>query len=214
MLSYRYLFGVMLLAGCYSTGGSGEEGSAGGGGSTSRAGATSKGGSTSKGGDTSAGGETGNEGGAGGSPDLPAVTFLECPIDVMFHLTGEVDGQAIDINEAPTLGGFHQSDAPPYSMFRLPNETDSVPDLVNIELTWDHVIANGETTAIAGWVLMPPGAPLAGETICAGPGSQMTIPLSAEQDARGEFLFALRELSLGTACDQPVSGQLDACWRN
>jgi len=158
-------------------------------------------------------GSAGNSGSAGSTSTIPQ-GFLTCSQGELFHLTGDADGQAIDINEAPTLGGFHQSDAPPYSMFRLPNETDSVPDLVNIELTWGGVVANGEVAVIEGWVLMPPTGPLAGETICAGPGSTMIIPATAEQDASGEFLFRMLDLSLGSACDQAVAGELDGCWRN
>ncbi len=155
----------------------------------------------------------GPAGSAGGTSTIPP-SFLKCSADELFHLAGDVDGQVIDITEAPTLGGFHQSDAPPYSMFRLPNESDSAPDLVNIELTWQGVVASGEVAAVEGWVLMPPDAPLAGETICAGSGSTMILPPSAEEISSGEFLFRLLGLSLGTACDQPVSGELDGCWRN
>jgi len=42
----------------------------------------------------------------------------------------------------------------------------------------------------------------------------MTIPPSAEKETRGDFLFRLRELSLGPDCEQAASGQLDGCWRN
>jgi hypothetical protein len=117
MLSRRYLALTPLLIACYST--------------------------AEDGGNEPAGG-AGNSGSAGGTSTIPQ-GFLTCSPDELFHLTGDVDGQAIDINEAPTLGGFHQSDAPPYSMFRLPNEADSVPDLVNIELTWGGVFLMAPT---------------------------------------------------------------------
>jgi hypothetical protein len=153
----------------------------------------------------------GTDGAGGGAPS----SFLACPSDVAFHLLGEVEGEAIDITDAPTTGGFSQQSNPPGPHFRVPNDAaDDDEQLIVVYLTWDDVVASGEVAPIEGWVRLPLGGALAGETICAGSGSEMTIPPRDERGAVGDFQFRLSELSRGSDCSEPVTGELEGCWRN
>ncbi|HVJ14329.1 MAG TPA: hypothetical protein VM686_02770 [Polyangiaceae bacterium] len=157
--------------------------------------------------------DNGPKGMAGSSSTLPD-GFIDCGPDTLFHLTGDVDGEVIEVTEAPTLGGFSQQSNPPGPHFSLPNPDDPADEaVIQVFLTWAESVASGEVTPIEGWLRLPSDL-LAGETICAGAGSEMMMPPSAQRDARGEFLFSLRGLSRGADCDQAVSGELDGCWRN
>jgi len=157
--------------------------------------------------------DQGPKGLAGSSSTLPD-GFIDCGPDTLFHLTGDVGGEAIEVDEAPTLGGFSQQSNPPGPHFALPNVNDPADEeLIQILLTWEQSVASGEVTPIEGWLRLPSDL-LAGETICAGEGSEMMIPPRERRDARGEFLFRLRGLSTGVDCDRAVSGKLDGCWRN
>ncbi len=159
-------------------------------------------------GGSSAGGSS-----SGGSGSLAG--YLACPTGTRFHLSGELDGQAIEISEAPTLGGFAQSSSAPGSHFRLPNEGDDEPaSLIVVSFTWDGVSSDGMVTPIEGWVRLPTGVPFEGETVCAGAGSQMVIPPNDIEDTQGDFVFRMRELARGVSCDTPLAGQLDGCWNN
>ncbi len=156
--------------------------------------------------------------GAGGSAvggSGPLGNFLACPNGERFHLVGEVDGQSIEVTEAPTLGGFAQTSAAPGSHFRLPNEGDDEPEtLIVVSFTWEGVSASKEITPIEGWVRLPLGVPLEGQTICAGPGSTMVMPGNEDELTQGEFQFEMVALASGTNCDQPISGDLSGCWSN
>jgi len=150
---------------------------------------------------------TATGGGTGG-------TFLPCSAGVEFHLAGNVEGQAIDITEAPSTGGFSQQSNPPGPHFRVPSASeDDDEQLVVVYLTWAEVVASGDVAPVQGWVRLPLGGPLPGQTICAGPGSEMTFPGSDDEDEVGDFQFRLRELSGGTDCADSLAGELDGCWR-
>jgi hypothetical protein len=167
------------------------------------------------------GANSGGAGGAGGSggglgaEGGGASSFLACAGDRAFHLLGEVDGEAVEITEAPTTGGFSQQSNPPGPHFRVPNaSSEDDEQMVVVYLTWGEVVASGEVAAIEGWVRLPSGGALAGETICAGSGSTMTIPGGDDQEAVADFQFRLLTLSRGMDCVEPVRGELQGCWRN
>jgi hypothetical protein len=160
-------------------------------------------------------GNGGSQGSAGTTSMSGSAVFVDCTGVEEFLLRGDVDGEVIEITEAPSTGGFAQTSAEPGSYFRLPNaSSEPEPDLVNVDLGWEGAIGSGQTAPIEGWVRLPPVGPLAGETICAGPGSEMTIPPRDERDALGEFQFRMLELSRGSDCGQPAMGSLVMCWRN
>lgn len=150
-------------------------------------------------------------GGGNSGAGLP----LACRSDVRFHLVGNVAGEQVDVTEAPTTGGFSQQSNPPGPHFRVPHATSGDEEqLVVVYLTWSDAVVSGEITAIEGWVRLPLGGPLPGETLCAGAGSEMMIPRDEDETTLGEFQFRLLELSGGTDCSEPLSGELQGCWRN
>jgi hypothetical protein len=162
-----------------------------------------------------AGGEDGTGHGAAGAGGNQAASFLACPGGTRFRLLGDVGGEAVEITEAPATGGFFQQSNPPGPHFRVPNDSaDDDEQSIVVYLTWDEVVASGEVAPIEGWVRLPVGAALAGETICAGSGSEMTIPGSDNEAAVGDFQFHLVELSRGTDCTEPLTGELQGCWRH
>jgi hypothetical protein len=162
-------------------------------------------------GDAGGGGSGNGVGGGAGA----AATFLGCSGDTSFHLAGNVGGESIDLSEAPTTGGFSQQSNAPGPHFRIPNsESEDTEELVVVFLTWRDTALTGEITAIDGWVRLPVGSPLAGETICAGDGSVMRIPASEDEPTAGDFQFVLLGLSRGSDCSNPVSGELRGCFRN
>lgn len=139
--------------------------------------------------------------------------FLACPVDTPFHLVGEVGGEVVEITEAPATGGFSQGSNPPGPHFRVPNsESEDDEQLIVVFLTWSDVAASDEVTPVEGWLRLPLGAPFPGETICAGAGSEMVIPV--DDDTVGDFHFRLRELAGGADCSEPLSGELRGCWRH
>ncbi len=167
--------------------------------------------SATSGGAGSGGAGSGGSGALGGASS----SFLPCAGDTPFHLVGDADGEAIELSDAPTTGGFSQQSNPPGPHFRIPNATaEDDEQLVVVYLTWDQVVASGEVAPVEGWVRLPLGGALAGETICAGSGSVMTIPAGEDEVARGSFQFRLLGLSRGTDCAEPVAGELQGCWRN
>jgi len=142
-------------------------------------------------------------------------TFLACAAGVDFHLVGDVGGQTIDITDAPSTGGFSQQSNPPGPHFRTPADSaDDDEQRIVVYLTWDQVVASGEVAPVQGSVRLPLEGPLPGETVCAGTGSEMTIPGPDDEDEIGDFLFRLRELSGGTDCSEPLTGELKGCWRH
>ncbi|HEU5072676.1 MAG TPA: hypothetical protein VFU02_00850 [Polyangiaceae bacterium] len=146
--------------------------------------------------------------------DGSQTAFLACATDTRFHLLGEVDGHAVDIGEAPSTGGLSQQSNPPGPHFRIPSATaEDDPQRIVVYLTWEEAVASGEVTPVRGWVRFPSDAPLAGQTICAGAGSEMTIPTRDDEDAIGDFQFHLVELSGGADCAEPLAGELEGCWR-
>jgi hypothetical protein len=126
-----------------------------------------------------------------------------------------VGDENVELTEAPTTGGFSQGSNAPGPHFRVPNSvSEDDEQLVVVFLTWEAAVASGEITPVEGWIRLPVGSPLPNETICAAEGSVMTIPLSEDKPALGDFQFLLRGLSGGSDCTEPLTGELRGCWRN
>jgi hypothetical protein len=74
-----------------------------------------------------------------------------------------------------------------------------------VALQWDALTATGQTTAARGNLLMPDG-PLAGENVCFGTGSTVTL-----LDNAGTFV--VKTPSKGTSCPgSATTGELQGCW--
>jgi hypothetical protein len=74
-----------------------------------------------------------------------------------------------------------------------------------LELEWDGIVSSGNSIRASGSLVMPAGAPYAGNTICSGAGTRVA-------DHDDVFPFVLRSLTVGTICPgTPVAGTLDGC---
>ena len=113
-------------------------------------------------------------------------------------ITGQIGGVQID-QRYPFKGIILNQVSTPK------NATVTFASGGQIALQWDRLAANGESEPTRGNLLMPDG-PLAGENVCLGAGSTLTLL----QDA-GQFL--VKSPTKGTSCPgSATSGELQGCW--
>lgn len=141
-----------------------------------------------------------------GSSDDTATTStqpLTCQAG-QFRLQGTVDGQSVDITESSAGGGFDQVDTGELQVGQNPDP--SAAPATQLRLTWPHGLLDGQSSAASGTVTLQTG-PLAGQTLCAGNGTRVTI----YRDDKGLGLV-LDGLASGANCETPVEGTLAGCW--
>jgi hypothetical protein len=160
-------------------------------------------------------GMSGSAGAAG--PGVDAATdahdgggFLSQCVAGEGTLVGTLDGQNVTAQLDLTYAG--QSFTLPYT-FDLPNATlPSYSGKVHLEYTTP--IGLDQPVPITGTIVMPAGAPHAGETICVGAGMFEYQSLPADSSLRTGVLFSLEDLSAGPSCPgTPLTGRMDACLR-
>ena len=87
-----------------------------------------------------------------------------------------------------------------------PDPDPSGPQRPQLSLTWPQGVVDGVTTGASG-TLIPADGPLAGQTLCVGSGTTVTI----NAGDKGVTLH-LKGLASGANCDTPVAGELTGCW--
>jgi hypothetical protein len=143
-----------------------------------------------------------------GSSARPAGAAAACaPLKV--NLVGELDGQAVNA-QLDVLSGSFQLVAPPYAL-----------DVGffgggTLEVAWTTAISYRQMTPATGNIVMPPGTPHAGETICAGSGATRYVDSSGGNGGTGapnNNFFTFDTLTVGPTCPgtAALTGSIDGC---
>lgn len=147
----------------------------------------------------------------GCSDSDPSSGFIACNPGQM-RVEGDIDGTAVSLSQSTAGSGFGQSnDGGGFWM------SDLVPDPTRLDLTidWSPSIVDGATANVTSATVVMPTQPasvaFAGQTFCAGAGSQIRIPRKSENVA--DLQFNLTSLSGGTGCGEARAGTLRGCWR-
>jgi hypothetical protein len=82
----------------------------------------------------------------------------------------------------------------------------SAPARTQLDLTWPEGLVDGASSAASG-TLTPAGGPLAGQTLCVGSGTTVTINRGSDG-----VQMQLKGFASGANCDTPVDGELAGCW--
>ena len=121
-----------------------------------------------------------------------------------FRLVGTLDGQAVDATASSEGSGLTQAGTGELDIGEEPDP--SAPARTQLSLTWPQGVVDGETAPASG-TLIPAGGPLAGQTLCAGSGTTVTLAKG------GGVQLQLKGFASGANCDTPVSGDLAGCWQ-
>jgi hypothetical protein len=119
--------------------------------------------------------------------------------------TGDLDGDPFDVQVDPGTELFQQF-SPPFSWDL--NYTAGM-----LHLQWNSpIFIDGSGAAATGTMVMPAGAPHAGETICGASGTIAQKDTSGGTGAHVNNLFALGTLSAGPTCPgAALSGGISGC---
>ena len=133
--------------------------------------------------------------GGGGTPSTCALN--------MVTLTGELDGQPVDVQENTTSLAFQQLSMP-YTF-----DVGYADGTLHVE--WNTRFADNAAGAPAtGTLVMPAAAPHAGETICAGSGTMRNT--TGTSDAHSNYIFTFGTLSSGPTCPgAALIGSISGC---
>jgi len=148
--------------------------------------------------------------GCSDSSDTPS-TFIACDLGQL-HVEGDIDGMPVNITQSSENSGFGQSETG--GGFWM---NDPFPDgtRMNLSIDWSPSIVDGATSNVTTATLIMPSQPttvaLAGQTLCAGSGSQIRIPKKSEKVA--DLQFNLTSLTGGTGCGEAHTGMVRGCWR-
>ena len=120
-----------------------------------------------------------------------------------FRLQGMLGADAVDVTE-PSSGGLTQADSGELQVGQTFDP--SAPAGTQLHLTWPHGIVDGATTAASG-TLIPASGSFAGQTLCVGNGTTVTI-----YTGDNGVGLVLDGFASGSACDTPIEGTLAGCW--
>jgi len=124
--------------------------------------------------------------------------------DGQFRLQGTLGGEAVDITESSAGGGFEQVNTGDFHIGDLADP--SAPTPTQLHLTWAHAIFDGGSSPASG-TLIPASGSFAGQTLCVGDGTVVTI----YQNDNGLGLV-LDGFASGASCETPLAGTLAGCW--
>jgi hypothetical protein len=82
----------------------------------------------------------------------------------------------------------------------------SAPAQTQMDLKWPHGILDGASSSASGTLTMASG-PYAGQALCAGNGT--TITIYNNDNGVG---FVLDGIASGASCQTPIEGTLAGCW--
>lgn len=136
--------------------------------------------------------------------------FIACQAGQL-HVEGDIDGTPVSLTQSTEGSGFSQFQT---GEFRI-NDLALGPTKMNLTIEWSPTVPNGATSSVTAATLTMPTEPasiaFAGQTFCAGGGSQIRIPKDSENVA--DLQFNLVSLTGGTGCATANTGALRGCWR-
>jgi hypothetical protein len=119
-----------------------------------------------------------------------------------FKLVGTLDGQPVDVTASSEGSGLTQVGSGELDVG--PDPDPSAPARPQLSLTWPQGVADGVTTAASG-TLIPADGPRAGQTLCVGSGTTVTLGDGVQMQLKG--------FASGSNCETPVTGELTGCWQ-
>jgi len=138
-----------------------------------------------------------------GDGTTTATSALTCQAG-QFRLQGTLGNQSVDITESSAGGGLTQVDT---GELQIVQSIDpSAPARTQMDLVWPHGIVDGASTSASGTLTLPSGA-YAGQTLCAGNGTSVTI-----YNNDNGVGFVLGGIASGGNCETPIDGTLAGCW--
>jgi hypothetical protein len=144
-------------------------------------------------------------GGCGSSGDqAPASQAPTCE-EGQFRLQGTLGDQSVDLTESSAGGELTPLDS---GELQTGGQLDPTgPTTTALDLTWAHGVVNGSSTDASGTLVMTSG-PFAGQTLCVGQGTRVTL-LNNDMGVT----LQLAGFASGASCDAPIVGALSGCWR-
>jgi hypothetical protein len=130
-------------------------------------------------------------------------TFPLCASQTV-HMVGTIDNMSIDVT-LPVMGGLSQDNAGGDYTYQASITPD--PALPDLYIAWDHLTANKVITDAHGTFRLVDGA-FAGQTFCAGAGSQIVMPGDDTV-----IQFDLAGLGSGDNCTVARTGRVQGCVR-
>jgi len=139
-----------------------------------------------------------------GSDDTTTGTHpLTCQAE-QFRLQGTLGGEPIDITESSAGGGLTQGATGELQIGEFADPSGPTP--TQLHLTWPHGIVDGATTSASG-TLIPTSGQFAGQTLCVGTGTTVTI-----YNGDSGVGLVLAGFASGANCETPVDGTIAGCW--
>jgi hypothetical protein len=139
----------------------------------------------------------------GSSGETTNVSPLTCQAG-QFRLRGMLGAQPVDLTASSAGGGLTQLDTG--ELFIGENPDPAAPVRPQLHLTWAHGLVDGASGPASG-TLVPADGPFAGQTLCVGAGTEVSIYKGA-----GGVGLVLDGFASGANCDTPVDGTLAGCW--
>jgi hypothetical protein len=141
-------------------------------------------------------------------PPASSAEFLTCDPGTV-KVTGTLQGNPVDITQSSAGGGFSQLNGGDYCT--QCNRPSPDPTLIDVQLQWMGLVADGSTASATGQVVMPTTGPLAGEKLCAGAGTLIRMP---NQGEAATFQYIIRGLMGAAGCTEARSGELRGCYHS
>jgi hypothetical protein len=138
------------------------------------------------------------------SPSEPTPAVQVACQSGQFRLLGGLGGQNVNVTASSAGSGLTQVGMGELSIGANPDP--SAPARPQLDLTWPQGLVDGASSAASG-TLIPADGPLAGQTLCVGTGTTVTI-----RPSDGGVGLHLTGFAGGANCDTPVDGALDGCW--
>ena len=138
------------------------------------------------------------------SPGGTTVTAEVACQSGQFRLLGELGGQPLDLTASSAGSGLSQIGMGELTINANPDPT--APERSQLDLTWPQGLVDGASSAASG-TLIPVDGPLAGQTLCVGAGTTVTI-----RTGDNGVGFELKGFASGANCETPVDGDVNGCW--
>lgn len=139
----------------------------------------------------------------GSSSDPAQTPSVTCQAG-QYRLVGTLGGQPVDVTASSAGSGLTQVGTGELVIGQ--NADPSGPARPQLDLTWPQGLVDGASSAASG-TLIPADGPLAGQTLCVGSGTSVTINRGSDG-----VQMQLKGFATGPTCDTPVDGELAGCW--
>jgi hypothetical protein len=138
----------------------------------------------------------------GSEATTTAVQPLTCQTG-QFRLQGTLGGEPVDVSQSSAGGGLTQVDT---GELQIGDGPESSVPRTRMDLVWAHGLPDGASSAASGTVTPGTGS-FAGQTLCVGTGTKVTI-----YTGDNGVGFVLDGLASGANCETPIEGTLTGCW--